>query len=133
MTTANEHLKSIQSRIDELEQTISERGEQIKTRALNLKEELQDELAPEELVRKHPFKATGAALLTGLLIGRAAKSIVAPARGTVTVTENLPAARHEPSALMVALSAVGAEVLHAGKDLAITWLRNYIEEKKKPA
>lgn len=133
MTTANEHLKSIQSRIDELEQTITEKGEQIKSRAMHLKEELQDELAPEELVRRHPFKAAGAALLTGLIIGRAARSIVSPSRSAVAASGTVSAAHHEPSALKVALGAVGAEVLHAGKDLAIAWLRNYIEEKKKTA
>ncbi|NTV02235.1 MAG: hypothetical protein HGB04_05545 [Chlorobiaceae bacterium] len=131
MTTANEHLKSIQSRIDELEQTISERGEQIRTRAQHLKKEIQEELAPEELVRKHPFKTTGVALLTGLLIGRIAKSVIAPSPRPAAAAESLPVVRQESSALKTALAAVGAEALHAGKDLAITWLRNYIEEKKK--
>ena len=131
MTTANEHLKSIQSRIDELEQTISERGEQIKSRAMHLKEEIEEELAPEELVRKHPFKTTGIALLSGLLIGRAAKSIIAPSPKPVAIPERVTEVRREPSAVKAALATIGTEALHAGKDLAITWLRNYIEEKKK--
>jgi hypothetical protein len=131
MTTANEHLKSIQSRIDELEQTISERGEQIKSRAVHLKDELREELAPEEVIRRHPFKSTGGAILAGLLIGRAVRSVVAPAHRSAPVSEYQPVAHHEPSAMKVALATIGAEALHAGKDLAITWMKNYIEEKKK--
>ncbi|NTU68120.1 MAG: hypothetical protein HGB02_04480 [Chlorobiaceae bacterium] len=132
MTTAHENLKSIQSRIDELEQTISERGEQIRTRARHLKDEIQEELAPEELVRKHPFKTTGAALLAGLVIGSSTRSIFSPPR-RVAVTESLPAVHQGRTAIGAAIGAIGAEVLHAGKDLAISWIRNYIEEKKKPA
>jgi hypothetical protein len=131
MITANEHIKSIQSRIDELEQTISERGEQIKSRAVNLKAELQEELAPEELIRRHPFKSTGSALLVGLLVGRAFKSVVAPARRSAPVSESQPAKHREPSAMKVALATIGAEALYAGKDLAISWMKSYIEEKKK--
>jgi ElaB/YqjD/DUF883 family membrane-anchored ribosome-binding protein len=134
MTTANEHIKSIQSRIDELEQTVSERGEQIKSRAMHLKEDLQEELAPDELIRKHPFKTTGSALLAGLLIGRAVKSIFRPSDRPVIVTENLPAVHREPSSVKTALVTIGVEILHTGKDLAIAWLKNYIaEKKKKPA
>ncbi len=131
MTTANEHIKSIQSRIDELEQTISERGEQIKSRAVHLKAELQEELAPEEVIRRHPFKTTGSALLTGLLLGRAVRSLLTPSRRSAPVSERQPAMQREPSTMKVALAAIGAEALYAGKDLAISWLRNYIEEKKK--
>ncbi|NTU91458.1 MAG: hypothetical protein HGB01_07500 [Chlorobiaceae bacterium] len=132
MTTANDHLKSIQSRIDELEHTISERGEQLRKRTTQLKEDLQEELSPEELIRKHPFQATGGALVAGLLVGRAVRSLFSPRhRAAVAAPEIHLPATVEASAMKVALGAVGAELIHAGKDLAISWLKSYIDEKKK--
>jgi hypothetical protein len=133
MTTANEHISSIQTRIDELEQTISERGEQIRNRAVHLKEDLQEELAPAELIRKHPFKTTGSALVAGLIFGRALKSLFRSGR-PAAAPEPAPVASSQerrPSAVKAALATVGAEALHAGEDLAVTWLKNYISEKKK--
>jgi ElaB/YqjD/DUF883 family membrane-anchored ribosome-binding protein len=133
MTTANEHISSIQTRIDELEQTISERGEQIRNRAVHLKEDLQEELAPAELIRKHPFQTTGSALVAGLVLGRVLKSMFRSGR-TAAAPEPAPVASSQerrPSAVKAALATVGAEALHAGEDLAVTWLKNYISEKKK--
>ncbi|NTU57502.1 MAG: hypothetical protein HGB00_01065 [Chlorobiaceae bacterium] len=132
MTTANDPIKSIQSRIDELEQSIAERGEHIKARTLQLKEELQDELSPVELIRKHPVEAAGASFVTGVLLGRAIKSIVSP-------TPHRPSVQSDPadkqrSTLSATIGIIGIELLHTAKDLGIAWLKNYIEEKKnKPS
>lgn len=134
MTTANDQLKSIQSRVDELEQTISERGEQIKTRASQLKEELKEELAPLEIIRKHPLEASGISFVTGLLAGRIVKSAIGPKRHNTPVSQPVVTpSRHEQQAspLGVAVGAIGIELLHTARDLAVTWLNNRAEEKKK--
>jgi hypothetical protein len=129
MTTENDPIRSIQSRIDELEQTISERGEQIKARTMQLKEELQEELSPAELIRKHPLEAAGASLVTGILAGRVIRSIISPSKKAAGVSS--VSMEKQPSTLSSTVGIIGVELLHTAKDLAIAWIRNYIEEKKK--
>lgn len=140
MTTANEHIRNIQERIDELEQTISDRGQQIRDRTSQLKEEMQKEIAPEELIKKHPFEATGGALVVGWLIGKVVRSLVSPGpRVQAPAPPPAPSlessgSRRMPTAVKAALATVGTEALLAGEDLAISWIKNYISErKKKPA
>jgi ElaB/YqjD/DUF883 family membrane-anchored ribosome-binding protein len=133
MTTANDQLRSIQSRVDELEQTISDRGEQIKARATQLKEEIREELAPLEILRKHPMEAAGVSFVTGLLAGRLMKSAMGPKRHrTPVVHPDVAPAPQTPqtSPLGVAVGALGIELLHAARDLAVTWLKTRAEEKK---
>jgi hypothetical protein len=129
MTTANDPIKSIQSRIDELEQTISERGEHIKTQAMRLKDDLQDELSPAELIRKHPLEAAGASFVTGVLLGRVIKGIVSPSQKSPAV-KSLPEEKQHTT-LSATVGVIGVELLHTAKDLGIAWIKNYIEEKKK--
>ncbi|HWR02073.1 MAG TPA: hypothetical protein VN371_09440 [Chlorobaculum sp.] len=129
MTTANDPIKSIQSRIDELEQTISERGEHIKARAMELKDELQEELSPAELIRKHPVQAAGASFVTGLFLGRVIKGIVSPSHKSPAVSA-VPAGKQN-STLAATVGIIGVELLHTAKDLGIAWIKSYIEEKKK--
>jgi hypothetical protein len=127
MTTPTDQLKSIQSRIDELEQTISDRSEQIKARTLKLKDELQDELSPAEMVRKHPFEAAGGVFLAGLILGRGIRG--AFGRKKIDAPTVSPAA--EPVHAKHATSGIVVEILHAGKDLALTYLKHYLDQKSK--
>jgi hypothetical protein len=129
MTTANDPIKSIQSRIDELEQTISERGEHIKARTTQLKEEIQEELSPAELIRKHPLEAAGVSLVTGIVLGRAIRGIVSPSHKSPAVSSS--AADKQHSTFRATIGVIGVELLNTAKDLGIAWIRNYIEEKKK--
>jgi hypothetical protein len=137
MTNANDPIKNIQSRIDELEQTISERGEQIRERTMQLKEDLQEELSPMEIIRKHPVEAAGISLITGIVAGRVIRSLVSPKRQPVAKT--IPATPPPPQApqarqsspIAVAAGAIGVELLHTAKDLAISWLKSRVAEKKK--
>jgi hypothetical protein len=137
MTNANDPIKSIQSRIDELEETISERSEQIRGRTMQLKEDLQEELSPMELIKKHPVEAAGVSLVTGIVAGRVIRSLVSPKRQptakTIPATPPPPqeAQAKQTSPIAVAAGAIGAELLHAAKDLAITWLKSRVEMKKK--
>ncbi|NTU93202.1 MAG: hypothetical protein HGB29_05650 [Chlorobiaceae bacterium] len=136
MTTANEHIRNIQERIDELEQTISDRGQQIRDRTSQLREEMQKEIAPEELIKKHPFEATGGALVVGWLIGKVVRSLVSPGPRVQAPAPSPESSgsRRMPTAVKAALATVGTEALLAGEDLAISWIKNYISErKKKPA
>jgi hypothetical protein len=131
MTTGNEHLKSIQSRIEELEQTISEKTEQIKTRTQHLKEDIQTELTPVEMVRKHPLEVTGATFVAGFLLARFVGGLFGskPKR----VVEHTTYVDAKPSAVKTALGSIGIELLHSGKDLGLTYLRHYLDDKmKKP-
>ncbi len=139
MTNAHDPLKSIQSRIDELEQTISERGEQIKSRTRQLKEDLQEELSPVEIVRKHPVKSAALSFVTGIVAGRILRGIISPKRskkvgkgavGTAPGSEPEVVAT-EPSPLKEAMGSIGIELLHTGKDLAITWIKNQFDTRTK--
>jgi len=141
MTNANDPLKSIQSRIDELEQTISERGEQIKARTHQLKEDLQDELSPVELVKRHPVESAGISFVTGILAGRVVRGLVSPRKPKAVKKKAMhsePAPGEEPivvkpSALKAAMGSIGIELLNTGKDLAITWAKNQFEARtRKP-
>lgn len=133
MSSAQEHLKSIQSRIDELEHTIAERGEQIRHRTKQLKDDLQDELSPEELIRKHPVEAAGVSLVAGIILGRIARGIVSPGRTSAGQAVLPPPAGHGQSALKAAIAAIGVEAVHAGKDLAVSWIKSYFDQKKGKA
>ncbi|MGC8775291.1 MAG: hypothetical protein ACP5R6_08565 [Chlorobaculum sp.] len=142
MTTANDPIKNIQSRIDELEQTISDRGEQIKARSRQLKEDLQEELSPVEMLRRHPLEATGISFVTGIVAGRIIRSLFSPKRQPATVLPPQPkpapqASRatqeKQPSPVGIAAGAIGVELLHTFRDLAITWLKSQVENKKNKA
>lgn len=137
MTTVHDPIKNIQSRIDELEQTISDRGEQIKARTRQLKEDLQEELSPVEMLRRHPLEATGVSFVTGLVAGRVIRSLFSPKRQSASVetTQTRPETYQprQPSPIAVAAGAVGAELLHVAKDLAVTWLKSQVESKKRKA
>lgn len=130
MTTANDNLKSIQSRIDELEQTVSEREEQIKTRTKQLKDDLQEELSPAELIRKHPLEAAGVSFVTGLVAGRIVRSMLRPRRSPSSSIHATPV-EIQPSTISSTLSIIGVELLHTVRDIAVSWIKNRIDEKRK--
>ena len=127
MTPSNEPLAGTQARIEKLRNTIAEREAQIKTRGKKLKEEIVAELAPMELVRKHPFPATAVVFAAGLLIGRGGKS-----KKSVSLPNSQHAcasAKRSPSRTQSALSAIGLEVLRTVKDLGFASLQRYIDKK----
>jgi cysteine sulfinate desulfinase/cysteine desulfurase-like protein len=127
MTTTNEPLAGIEARIEELHSTITEKEAQIKARTMKLKEEIEMELSPVELVRKHPFPTTGVIFIAGLLLGKTLRNLggsSAPSNpAACTSAECLPS--HNKSAL----SAIGIEALRSAKDLGFTYLQRYIDKK----
>lgn len=128
MTTTNEPLVGIEARIEELHNTITEKEAQIKARTLKLKEEIEMELSPVELVKKHPFPATGVIFVAGLLLGKTLRSLggrsSAPTNPAVcNAVECLPSPDKS------ALSAIGIEALRSAKDLGFTYLQRYIDKK----
>ena len=125
MTTKNEPLSSIQARIEELQNTISEKEEQIKSRALHLSDSIKEELAPMEIVKKYPFQATGITFLTGLLFIRALRG-----RKTTQSTEK-PDCYPAQSQRNSALYTIGLDVLRSAKDLGFGYLQKYIDKKLK--
>ncbi len=56
MTTKNEPLNSIQARIEELQNTIAEKEDQIRSRALHLSESIKAELEPCRLSKNIHFR-----------------------------------------------------------------------------
>ncbi|MEI7933496.1 MAG: hypothetical protein WCH30_00360 [Chlorobiaceae bacterium] len=127
MTTTNEPLVGIQARIEELQNTIAEKEEQIKTRARKLKTELQEEISPIKLIRQHPFEAVGTSFFAGLLLIAALRSHRRPAaqeERQLTTTSQLI-----PTQSKTALSAIGLEVLRSVKDLGFTYLQRYLDKK----
>jgi hypothetical protein len=125
MTTKNDPLNSIQARIEELQNTIAEKEKQIKSRALDLSDNLKAELAPMEIVKKYPFQTAGITFVTGLLLTRALRG-----RKTTLSTET-PDCYPAPSQRNSALSTLGLDVLRSAKDLGFSYLQKYIDRKLK--
>ncbi|MFZ4524422.1 MAG: hypothetical protein ACOYOE_02465 [Chlorobium sp.] len=125
MTTINEPFVGIQARIEELQDTIAEKEEQIKTRARILKEEI----SPMKFIRQHPFEFAGTSFLAGLLLTSALKSHRGP-----SVQKDRPLATTSPfipAQSKTALSTIGLEVLRSVKDLGFTYLQRYLDNKIK--
>lgn len=131
MTTKNDPLHSIQARIEELQNTITEKEEQIKKRTHRLKDDLEAELSPVKIVRKHPLQAVGVSFCVGLLFTRA---LAGRGRGSSTPLQPEPFASSEysrPQQNHSALYAIGLDVLHSAKDLGFSYLQRYIDKKIK--
>ncbi len=129
MTTINEPFVGIQARIEELQDTIAEKEEQIKTRARILKEELKEEISPVKFIRQHPFEFAGTSFVAGLLLTRALRSPRrASAQGERPLTNP---SQFIPAQGKTALSAIGLEVLRSVKDLGFTYLQRYLDKKIK--
>jgi hypothetical protein len=129
MTLTNEPLVGIQARIEELQNTIADREAQIKARTRKLKEGIETELSPVELVRKHPFTFTGVIFFTGLLLGKALRG--SKRSSTPTAQTACASAERLPSNQKSALSAIGLETLRSAKDLGFSCLQRYIDKKIK--
>ncbi|NEX14332.1 MAG: hypothetical protein C1941_06525 [Prosthecochloris sp.] len=132
MEKKTEPLKNIEARIDELENNIHEREAQLKNRAGEFKQELQNELSPEKVVKKYPLQSTGISLLFGILAGKVLRAVV-----TRPSEKNIQQAMHlksEPSELKSAIASIGIDALRSGKDLAFNYLKYYLDntiQKKK--
>jgi hypothetical protein len=129
MTTQNEPLIGIRARIEELHNTITEKEQQINMRTRKLAENLKEEISPENIIRKYPGKAAGAAFLAGLLLTRTLRGHRSPSI-RVEHTQQHPAPSHHLSTQSkTTLSAIGFEVLRSVKDIGFTYLQRYLEKK----
>jgi hypothetical protein len=129
MTTKNDPLPSIQARIEELQNTITEKEEKIKNRTRQLKDELETELSPVEFVRRHPFNAAGITFVAGVLLARALKggrNTSGPVRIDTPAVSDSCSSQNKS-----ALASIGFEVLRTAKDLGFTYLQRYIDKKIK--
>ncbi len=127
MTPTNEPLTGTQARIEELRNTIAEREALIKTRGQKLKEEIEAELSPMKLVRKHPFAATAFIFTAGMLLG---KGMRGKKSTSLPISERACApAKRSPVRGKSALSAIGLEVLRTAKELGFASLQHYIDKK----
>ncbi|MBM3162066.1 MAG: hypothetical protein FJZ79_01780 [Chlorobi bacterium] len=125
--TTNESLDGIQARIEDLQNTIAEKEEQIRQRARHLKDELQAELSPLEVVRKHPLETAGAVLAAGVLIGRALKPSCKSSRPARAI--HAEPAGPSRSGITTAMGLVGVDILRSAKDLGFTYLQRYLDRK----
>lgn len=131
MTTKNDPLHSIQARIEELQNAIAEKEEQIKKRTSRLKDDLEAELSPVQIVRKHPLQAVGATFFIGFLFTRALS--VRRKRSSTPLLPK-PFASSEcsrPQQGESALYTIGVDVLRSAKDLGFSYLQRYIDKKIK--
>ncbi|NTU97105.1 MAG: hypothetical protein HGA62_04725 [Chlorobiaceae bacterium] len=130
MTTKNETLHGIQARIEELQKTIAEKEKQIKARTRNLKEEIAEELSPEEIVKKHPFLAAGTTFTAGLIItkslGGRKKNIPSAKASETTLQPEPPASRRKG-----VMYAIGLDMFHSLKDIGFSYLQGYLENRFK--
>ena len=126
--TTNEHLDGIQARIEDLQNTIAEKEEQIRQRARHLKEDLQAELSPLEVIKKHPLEAAGTVLAVGFLLGRAIKPSAKPSSIEATDILSAPPVHH-PSPAKIAMGTIGVDILRSAKDLGFTYLQRYLDRK----
>ncbi|NTV97802.1 MAG: hypothetical protein HGA70_01380 [Chlorobiaceae bacterium] len=128
MTTKNDTLHGIQARIEELQKTIAEKEKQIKARTRNLKEEIAEELSPEEIVKKHPFLAAGTTFTAGLIItksiSRRRKSLPPATAPEQTLQPEPPASRRKGM-----MYAIGLDVFHSLKDIGFKYLQGYVENR----
>ncbi|MCX6178249.1 MAG: hypothetical protein NT163_02570 [Chlorobiales bacterium] len=125
MTTKSETLSGIQARIEELQSTITEKEEQIKTRAMNLKDDLKAEFSPDEIVKKYPLQAVGMTFVTGMLIARTLKGLKSPS--STAKPEHASSLSQNNSALY----NIGIDILRSAKDMGFKYLQRYIDSKLK--
>jgi len=125
MTTKNETLSGIQARIEELQSSILEKEEQIKSRAQHLKDDLKNEISPVEMVKKYPFQAAGVTFVAGLLITRALKGLGKSSLSVQSEQSSSPSQRNS------ALYTIGLDVLRSAKDMGFSYLQRYIDSKIK--
>jgi hypothetical protein len=125
MTTKSETLSGIQARIEELQSTIADKEEQIKTRAMNLKDDLKAEFSPDKMVKKYPFQAAGVTFVTGILIARALKGNRNPS-SPVKLRDASSSSQNNS-----ALYSIGIDVLRSAKDMGFKYLQRYIDSKLK--
>jgi ElaB/YqjD/DUF883 family membrane-anchored ribosome-binding protein len=125
MTTKSETLSGIQARIEELQSTITEKEEQIKTRAMHLKDDLKAEFSPDEIVKKYPLQAVGMTFVTGMLIARTLKGLKSPS--STAKPEHVSSLSQNNSALY----NIGIDILRSAKDMGFKYLQRYIDSKLK--
>jgi len=125
MTTKNEPLNGIQARIEELQNTIAEKEDQIRSRALHLSDSIKEELAPMQIVKKYPFQAAGITFVTGLVLTRALRG--SKRTPSTEQTDCYPLQPQRNSALYT----IGLDVLRSAKDLGFSYLQKYIDSKIK--
>ncbi len=126
MKQDTEPLTTIESRIQDLQESIEQRRQHLKTRATRLKDDLQDELAPEEIIRKYPLQTAAASLLAGILTGKFIRAVVTPSGRQPQ--KNI---QEKPSEFKAALGDIGVDILRSGKDLAFTYLRHHLDNRIK--
>lgn len=130
MTTKNDSLHSIQARIEELQNTIAEKEKQIKARTRHLKEDIAEELSPEEIVKKHPFLAAGTTFTAGLIL---TKTIGGRKKRCPVKTETKVLPEPVTSQRKSVLYTVGLDVFHSLKDIGFGYLQRYLENRfRKP-
>lgn len=129
MTDKQNHLESVQERIDILQETIAERERDIRERARRFQENLEHEISPAEIVRRHPWPSAFAALGLGYLTGRMLRSGgPAPSAESCQLPETgapaLPATRTGG-----ALADLRLELIRSAKELGVNYLQRYLDSK----
>jgi ElaB/YqjD/DUF883 family membrane-anchored ribosome-binding protein len=131
MTEQNKHLENVQERIAALHETIAEREQDIKDRARKFQHELEQEISPVEIVKRHPWQAVLGALATGFLTGRILRSLGSGPTDEASAEPAVPARPVPVSRPESAMRDIRLELIRSAKDLGINYLQRYIEGKLK--
>ncbi|NTW49029.1 MAG: hypothetical protein HGB19_04705 [Chlorobiales bacterium] len=128
-----DRIRDIESRKRSLEDQINQRQEEISRRATHLKDEIEDRLRPEEIIRKHPVAAMGVTFGAGFLLARL---ITGGSHQHSPAQQSAPRSGKHVSNLM---SDMTYDFLSAAKDMALGYAVDYASqliqsklENKKP-
>lgn len=121
-------IERLESKKAELENLISEKTEQIQQRATNLKNEIEDRVNPEEIIRNNPVTSVGVSFGIGFVIGSIIKRSSKSDNHTTKSAQNHPKNYSEKN-LSRFISEFTYDVFDAFKDLAIGALVDYASTK----
>jgi hypothetical protein len=127
MTTNNDTMRKVQKRMEELQNTIAEKEEQIRLRGHQLQHDIEAGISPKEIVKKHPLQSTALLFLTGILTGQAVRTLAH--KPTVQPTAEKTAFPLPQAAPDSDFRDIRMELLRSAKDLGVSYLQHYIDGK----
>ncbi len=129
----DERLKDMELKRTELENLISEKKEKLHQRASNFKQQLEDRVNPEEIIRNNPVTSVGASFGVGFVIGALIKRS-GSGSGSVSTKPPRPSSasyskKNPDKNFSRIFSEFSYDLFDAFKDVAITAIMDYASSK----
>lgn len=125
-------LRDIDARKRELEKIINERQERISERMSAFKDEVEDRLTPERLIRKFPVTAIALAFGTGWLIARVLKGGGSKAATNIVLRERIAddgtVSQQVVSQKPGFAAQFAAELFDVGKNFAVNFISQKLQQ-----